>query len=102
MRLRPTGEGPMKIASLVTVLALACSGIAAAQSAQRSAYFGAGFEAIGVGADYERAYGLSLQAGQVWQFRRVGLRFSASYFERNREVNINGYFAARQRTVGFS
>ncbi len=92
----------MRISSLVTVLALACSGIGAAQSAQRSAFLGGGFEAIGVGADYERAYGLSLQAGQVWQFRRVGLRFSASYFERNREVNINGYFAARQRTVGFS
>lgn len=92
----------MKTPVMVTVLALACSGIGAAQSPQRSAFFGGGFEAIGVGADYERAWGLSLQAGHVWQYRRVGVRLSATYFQRNRVVNTFSYFASRSRVVGFS
>lgn len=92
----------MKTPVMVTVLALACSGVGAAQSAQRSAFFGGGFEAIGVGAAYERAYGLSLQAGHVWQYRRVGLRLGASYVQRNRESNTFGYHASRSRAIGFS
>lgn len=92
----------MKTPVMVTVLALACSGVGAAQSAQRSAFFGGGFEAIGVGADYERAYGLSFQAGHAWQYRRVGLRLVASYFQRNRVVNIFAYSRSRSRAIGFS
>lgn len=92
----------MKTPVMVTVLALACSGIGAAQSAQRSAFFGGGFEAIGVGAAYERAFGLSLQAGHTWQYRRVGLRLVASYFQRNREVNTFAYSRSRSRAIGFS
>ena len=92
----------MKTPVLVTVLALAGSGIGAAQSPQRSVFLGGGFEAIGVGADYERAYGLSLQAGHVWQYRRVGLRLGATYTQRNRVVNTFSYFASRSRTIGFS
>lgn len=93
----------MKTPVLVTALALACSGVGAAQSPQRSAFFGGGFEAFGVGAAYERAYGLSLQAGHAWQYRRVGLRLTASYFQRNRSGNSFGSsFAYRSRAIGFS
>jgi len=92
----------MKTPVMVTVLALACSGIGAAQSAQRSAFFGGGFEAVGVGAAYERAYGLSLQAGHAWQYRRVGLRLVASYFQRHRETNTFGSYRSKSRAIGFS
>jgi len=92
----------MKTPVMVTVLALACSGIGAAQSAQRSAFFGGGFEAVGVGAAYERAWGLSFEAGHAWQYRRVGLRLVASYFQRNRQVFTFGYSASRTRAIGFN
>jgi hypothetical protein len=92
----------MKTPVMVTVLALACSGVGAAQSPQRSAFLGGGFEAIGVGAAYERAWGLSLQAGHVWQHQRAGVRLAASYVRRNREVNTSGYYASRTGVIGFS
>jgi len=92
----------MKTPVMVTVLALACSGMGAAQSAQRSVILGAGIEAVGLGADYERAYGLALQAGHVWQYRRVGLRLTATYFQRDRVVNEFTFFASKSRAVGFS
>ena len=90
----------MKTPVLVTALALVSTGVVAGQSARNGAFIGGGFEAFGVGAPYERAYGLSLQAGYVRQYRRLGLRLGVSYFERNRQLN-SGY-TARPRAVGFS
>jgi hypothetical protein len=88
----------MRILIPLAVLALGAADIANGQ-ARNGAYIGGGFEAAGIGAAYERAYGLSLHAGYFRQFRRVTLRIGASYFERNREL---ANFTARPRAVGLN
>jgi hypothetical protein len=88
----------MRIMIPLAILAFGTADVANAQ-ARNGAYVGGGFEAAGIGAPYERAYGLSLQAGYLRQLRRVTLRIGATYFERNRELST---FAARPRAVGLN
>src|SRR5688572_27088952 len=64
---------------------------------QAALYVGGGIEAVGVGAPYERAYGLSLQLGYGWQFRQLGVRVNTTYFQRSRVVSGT---PNRSRAVG--
>src|SRR5438045_9149730 len=75
----------MKPVLLVSVLALAAANAAVAQTPHNGAYVGGGFEAAGAGATYERAWGVSLQAGFVRQYRRAGLRIGSTYYQRTRQ-----------------
>lgn len=68
-----------------------------AQSATNRPYFGAGIEALGMGDVYERAYGLSLQGGILRQYRALGVRFGATYFQRDRTTN---YLYDHPRAIG--
>jgi hypothetical protein len=90
----------MRVVIIATALTCVTTSIGVGQVARQEAFFGGGFEAIGVGAAYERAYGLSFQAGHVWQFRRLGLRLGATYYERTREPNPGSSIKAR--AVGVS
>jgi hypothetical protein len=87
----------MRSGLLVPALALIFTPPLLAQDPSRTHPFvAAGFEAGGVGAAYERAYGLSLQAGYGLQLSRLGIRFDATYFQRNR------YQGSRYTSSGYS
>ena len=87
----------MKPVLLVSVLALAAANAAVAQTPHNGAYVGGGFEAAGAGASYERAWGVSLQAGFVRQYRRAGLRIGSTYYQRNRQRTFT-----QDRVVGLN
>src|SRR5204862_7237397 len=87
----------MKPVLLVSVLALAAANAAVAQTPHNGAYVGGGFEAAGAGATYERAWGVSLQAGFVRQYRRAGLRIGSTYYQRNRQRTFT-----QDRVVGLN
>jgi hypothetical protein len=88
----------MRTVGMASILVCAVATAGIAQTAHDGAYLGGGFEAVGAGADYERAWGFSLQGGYVRQYRRAGVRLGASYFERNR--NFNPF--SQRRTVGLN
>ena len=84
--------------SLTTLLVLGIlTSRLSGQSPSSHAYFGGGFEALGIGADYERAFGLSLQAGVLRQYHSLGVRVGATYFQRNRYTNS---LYAQPRAIG--
>jgi len=88
---------------LASTLAVAAVSPIVAQSPHNGAYVGAGFEALGAGADYERAWGLSLQAGYVRQYRHLGLRLGSSYYKRDRQSNAWGFYSSsHQAAAGLS
>src|SRR3990172_6525361 len=92
-------EGLMRTGLTVTTLTVVLAPALFAQGASRShPFLAAGFEAGGLGATYERAYGLSLQAGYGIQVSRLGVRFGATYFQRNRSTSFG--YSVRPRAVG--
>jgi len=63
-------------------LLVAIAGTAAAQAPRNSGFVGLGFEAAGLDPQHPTAYGFSIQAGFVRQYRRASLRLGATYFQR--------------------
>lgn len=95
----------MKSLMLASGLAMVAATGAVAQKLPHSgAYVGTGFEAFGA-TNEQPAWGFSLQAGYVRQYRRLGVRLGASYFQRNQNfysIALNNNSVYQRRAVGMN